>query len=145
MAKRRGTQTLTQLSWKYAWDPDRRKRENLIRGAIFTVNTVGELIQSYFHGCFIEGTEHLRGAGFEDAYSFLRGYLGTKTELEMAELPTSAAEVERLRPLQRDPDAPPLGISALDGTLPAHKAVVSPAGLERLKASPQHGPILTII
>ena len=48
MAKRRGTQTLTQLSWKYAWDPDRRKRENLIQGAIFTVNTIGELIQSVF-------------------------------------------------------------------------------------------------
>ncbi len=36
LAKRRGTQTLTQLSWKYAWDPDRRRRENLIQGAIFT-------------------------------------------------------------------------------------------------------------
>ncbi len=145
LAKRRGTQTLTQLSWKYAWDPDRRRRENLIQGAIFTVNTLGELIQSYLHGCFIEGTDRLRSNEFEDAYTFLRGFLGTHSEQEMAELPASAAEVEQLRPLQANLDAPPVGISALDGKLPAHKAVVSGAGLERLKACPQHGPILTII
>jgi hypothetical protein len=145
LAKRRGTQTLTQLSWKYAWDPDRRKRENLIQGAIFTVNTIGELIQSYFHGSLIEGTDRLRGSEFEDAYSFLRGFLGTRTEQEMAELPTSAGEVERLRTIQANPDAPPLGISALGGKLPAHKAAISTRGLERLKACPQHGPILTII
>lgn len=145
LAKRRGTQTLTQLSWKYAWDPDRRKRENLIQGAIFTVNTIGELIQSYFHGSLIEGTDRLRGSEFEDAYSFLRGFLGTRTEQEMAELPTSAGEVERLRTIQANPDAPPLGISALDGKLPAHKAAICARGLERLKACPQHGPILTII
>jgi hypothetical protein len=145
LAKRRGTQTLTQLSWKYAWDPDRRRRENLIRGAIFTVNTLGELIQSYFHGCFIEGTDCLRGDEFEDVYSFLRGFLGTRTEQEMAELPTGVSEVEQLRPLQVHPDAPPVGISALDGKLPAHRTAVSVAGLERLKACPQHGPILTII
>ena len=145
MAKRRGTQTLTQLSWKYAWDPDRRKRENLIQGAIFTVNTIGELIQSYFHGCFIEGTDRLRGGEFEDVYSFLRGFLSTRGEQELAELPTSVAEVQQLLPLQSHPDAPPVGISALDGKFPAHKAVLPAAGLERLKACPQHGPILTII
>jgi hypothetical protein len=145
LAKRRGTQTLTQLSWKYAWDPDRRRRENLIQGAIFTVNTLGELIQSYFHGGFIEGTDRLRGAEFEDTYSFLRGFLGTRTEQEMAELPTSIGEVEQLMPLQAAPDAPPVGISALNGKLPAHRTVVPAAGLERLKACPQHGPILTII
>jgi len=145
LAKRRGTQTLSQLSWKYAWDPDRRRRENLIQGAIFTVNTLGELIQSYFHGCFIEGTDRLNSSDFEDAHSFLRGFLGTRTEQEMAEVPTSASEVEQLRPFQATPDAPPLGISALDRKLAAHKALVSGAGLERLKTCPQHGPILTII
>ena len=46
LGKRRGNQTLTQLSWKYAWDPDRRKRESLIQGAVSTVNTQGILIQS---------------------------------------------------------------------------------------------------
>ena len=86
----------------------------------------------------------MRASEFEDAYSFLRGFLGTRTEQEMAELPTSAGEVERLRTLQANPDAPPLGISALDGKLPAHKAAISARGLERLKACPQHGPILTI-
>ena len=145
LAKRRGTQTLTQLSWKYAWDPDRRRRENLIQGAIFTVDTIGELIQSYFHGCFIEGTDRLRGGEFEDAYSFLRGFLSTRGEQEMAELPTSVAKVQQLLPLQAHPDGPPVGISALDRKLPAHKAVLPAAGLERLKACPQHGPILTII
>lgn len=145
LAKRRGTQTLTQLSWKYAWDPDRRRRENLIQGAIFTVNTLGELIQSYFHGGFIEGTDRLRGSEFEDTYSFLRGFLGTRIEQEMAELPTSIGEVEQLMPLQAVPDAPPVGISALNGKLPAHRTAVPAAGLERLKACPKHGPILTII
>ncbi len=145
LAKRRGTQTLTQLSWKYAWDPDRSRRENLIQGAIFTVNTLGELIQSYFHGCFIEGTDNLRASEFEDSYSFLRGFLGTLTEHEMMELPTSIGEVEQLLPLQTNPDALPMGISALNGKLPAHRAAVSAAGLERLKACPRHGPILTII
>ncbi len=48
LAKRRGAQTLTELSWKYAWDPDRRRRETLIRGAIFTANTTGELIPVSF-------------------------------------------------------------------------------------------------
>ncbi len=145
LAKRRGTQTLSQLSWKYAWDPDRRRRENLIQGAIFTVNTLGELIQSYFHGCFIEGSDSLHPSGFDDAHSFLRGFLGTRTEQEMAEIPTSISEVEQLRQLPANPDAPPAGISALDGKLAAHKPPVSAAGLERLKTSPQHGPILTII
>ncbi len=145
VAKRRGTQTVTQLSWKYAWDPDRRKRENLIQGAIFTANTTGELIQSYFHGCFIEGADLLGGGEFEDTYTFLLGYLGSRSELDLAELPTSVKEVERLRLLQVSPDAPPLGISALDGKLPARKALITAAGLERLKACPQHGPILTII
>ncbi len=145
VAKRRGTQTLTQLSWKYAWDPDRRRRENLIQGAIFTANTTGELIQSYFHGSFIEGSDRLRANEFEDVYGFLPGFLGTKTEKDMAELPASVSEVEQLRLLQANPDAPPLGISALKGKLSAHKAVITPAGLERLKAPPQHGPILTII
>ena len=87
----------------------------------------------------------MRGGEFEDVYGFLRGFLSTRTEQEMAELPASVAEVQQLRPLQAHPDAPPVGISALDGKLPAHKAVVSPMGFERLKACPQHGPILTII
>ncbi len=145
LAKRRGTQTLTQLSWKYAWDPDRRKRENLIQGAIFTVNTLGELIQSYFHGCFIDGSDCLRAGEFDGVDGFLRSFIGTRMESEMAELPTGVSEVHQLRPLQVNPDGPPIGISALDGKSPAHKAPISAAGLERLKASPQHGPILTII
>lgn len=145
LAKRRGAQTITQLSWKYAWDPDRDKRENLIQGAIFTVNTLGELIQSYFHGAFIEGTGQMRGGEFDDTYNFLRGFLGPREEREIPELPTSASEVNQLRPLQTNPDAPPEGISLLDGKLAAHKAAVSVAGLERLKTCPQSGPILTII
>ena len=145
IAKRRGTQTVTQLSWKYAWDPDRRKRENLIQGAIFTANTTGDLIQSYFHGSFIEGTDQMPGARFDDAYTFLRGYLGTRTELDIVELPTSVNEVERLRRLHATLDGPPPGISALEGELPPHRPAVTTGGFQRLKASPQHGPILTII
>jgi hypothetical protein len=147
LGKRRGSQTLTQLSWKYAWDPDRRKRETLIRGAISTVNTAGALIQSYFHGCFIEGTDQLRGAEFDEIDGFLRGFLGIRTEAELAEVPTSASEVQLLRQLQTSFDTPPAGISALAGTggQPPHRAAISPAGFERLRASPQYGPILTII
>jgi hypothetical protein len=147
LGKRRGSQTLTQLSWKYAWDPDRRKRETVIRGAISTVNTAGALIQSYFHGCFIEGTDQLRGTEFDEGDAFLRGFLGIKTEAELAEIPTSANEVQQLRQLQTSFDTPPAGISALtrtSGQAP-HRAAISPAGLERLRASPQFGPILTII
>ncbi len=103
------------------------------------------MIQSYFHGCLIEGTDRLSASDFDDAYSLLRGFLGTRTEQEMAEVPTSVSEVEQLRPLQANPDAPPIGISALEGKLAVHKAPVSAAGLERLKTCPQHGPILTII
>lgn len=145
LAKRRGTQTLTQLSWKYAWDPDRRKRENLIQGAIFTVNTLGELIQSYFHGCFIDGSDCLRADEFDAVDGFLRSFIGTGTKSGMAELPTSVNEVQQLLPLQTSADGPPPGISALNGKLPAHKAAVSAAGLERLKTCPLQGPILTII
>ncbi|MGO9486523.1 MAG: hypothetical protein ACLPX9_18425, partial [Rhodomicrobium sp.] len=102
-------------------------------------------IQSYFHGCFIEGSDRLRAKEFEDVYGFLPGFLGTKTETDMAELPASVSEAEQLRLLHANPDVPPLGISALKGKLSARKAVITPAGLERLKAPPQHGPILTII
>ena len=144
LGKRRGSQTLTQLSWKYAWDPDRRKRENLIQGAVSTVNTLGVLIQSYFHGCFIDGSDKLRGHEFEEVDAFLRGFLSITTEAELAEVPTSVKEVHQLRELTASPDAPPAGISALpEGSL-RHKAVIGPAGLDRLKAWPQQGPILTI-
>jgi hypothetical protein len=145
LGKRRGSQTLTQLSWKYAWDPDRRKRETIIRGAISTANTAGALIQSYFHGCFIEGSDQLRAAEFEDTDSFLRGFLGISTEAEMAEMPTSANEIQELRQLQTSHDGPPAGISALAGAQAPHRPAISPAGLERLRTSPQYGPILTII
>ncbi len=145
LGKRRGSQTPTQLSWKYAWDPDRRKRESLIQGAIFTANTLGALIQSYFHGCFIEGSDRLRGAAFEDIDGFLRGFLGIKTESELTGIPTSIAEVHELRQLHSNLDGPPAGLSALAGKLPPHRAAVSSTGLARLKASPQQGPILTII
>ncbi len=144
LGKRRGSQTLTQMSWKYAWDPDRLRRENLIQGTIFTVNTHGVLIQSYFHGCFIEKSEHLRGSEFDDAESFLRGFLGVRTEAEMAEVPTSVHEVQLLRPLQTNPDSPPHGLSALKGIGSPHRPAVSPPGFERLKAPPKQGPILTI-
>ena len=143
--KRRGSQTSTQLSWKYNWDPDRRKRETVIRGAIFTANTLGVLIQSYFHGCFIEGTDRVQGAEFEEVDSFLRGYLDTTTEAELADVPTSIAEVHELRLLEAIPDGRQAGLSALTGKRPPHRAIVPPAGLERLKASPGQGPILTIV
>jgi hypothetical protein len=146
LGKRRGSQTPTQLSWKYIWDPDRRKRETLIQGAIFTANTHGVLIQSYFHGCFIEGSDRLRGAEFEEADSFLKGFLGIRTESGLAEVPTSIAEAHELRQLQNNPDGLPAGLSALAGKkAPTHRALASPAGLERLKAPPQQGPILTIV
>jgi hypothetical protein len=145
LGKRRGTQTLTQLSWKYAWGPDRRKHENLIQGAIFTANTYGVLIQSYFNGCFIDGSEQLRGSDFDDVEGLLRSFLGIKIEAEMADVPTSVSEVRLLRELQPDLDAPPMGISALKGQTPSHRPVISAAGLERLKAWRQEGPILTII
>ncbi len=145
LGKRRGSQTPTQLSWKYAWDPDRRKRETVIHGAIFTANTLGALIQSYFHGCFIEASERLRGSDFDQTDSFLRCFLGIITEAEMAEVPTSIKEVQQLRELHTNLESPPAGISALQGKQSPHRPVISSAGLERLKASCQDGPILTII
>ncbi len=145
LGKRRGNQTLTQLSWKYAWDPDRRKRESLIQGAVSTVNTQGILIQSYFHGCFIEGTDRLRGHDFEEVDGFLRGFFNFTTEELLAGIPTSFKEVQQLRQLAGSADGPPPGVSALADLPVRHKTAITPAGLERLRAWPQQGPILTIM
>jgi hypothetical protein len=144
LGKRRGTQTPTQMSWKYPWDPERTRRETVIQGTIFTVNTSSVLIQSYFHGSFVAGSELLRGTDFDDVDGFLRGFLGVRSEAELAEVPTSVEEVQLLRQLQTHAEERPLGLSGLKGKHSAHRLVVPQAALDRLKATPLRGPILTI-